>query len=266
MVRLSSVAAASAVAVHGSAAAGLQGVVTIVTGASGGIGSAVAQELASAGASVVLTGRRQAALERVRGDIGASGTSAFAISCDVTDEQSVQALFDQTMSTLGPCELLVNAAGISGAGGPTDALAVADFQAALSANVVGPFLCARAAFRQMRASGNGGRIINVGSISAWSPRPNSAAYTTTKFALDGLTRSLALDGRAHNIAVGIVHPGNVETSLLSADEIERRRETEGFITPEAVAASVLHMASLPPTANVLELVVLPTRQPLVGRG
>ena len=112
----------------------------------------------------------------------------------------------------------------------------------------------------------GGRIINVGSISAFSPRPDSAPYTTSKFAIDGLTRALALDGRELNIAVGVVHPGNVISELLSTEEVARREESEGFITAEDVAECVLTMAKLPLSANVLELTVMPTRQPLVGRG
>jgi|TARA_B100000524_G_scaffold346412_1_gene246546 NAD(P)-dependent dehydrogenase (short-subunit alcohol dehydrogenase family) len=135
----------------------------------------------------------------------------------------------------------------------------------MATNVSGAFLCAREAFRQMPPRG-GGRIINVGSISAFSPRPDSAPYTTSKFAIDGLTRALALDGRELNIAVGVVHPGNVISELLSTEEVARREESEGFITAEDVAECVLTMAKLPLSANVLELTVMPTRQPLVGRG
>lgn len=164
----------------------------------------------------------------------------------------------------GLVDLLVNCAGTA-VGGDICELTSADFDNVMAVNVRGSFLCAREAFKHMRRSG-GGRIINVGSISAFSPRPNSAPYTTSKFALQGLTRSLALDGRVHNIAVGAVHPGNVESELLSAAEIERRKEAEGFITPVSVAECVLHMASMPYSTNVLELTVLPTRQPLVGRG
>jgi len=184
--------------------------------------------------------------------------------CDVTDESAVEQLFSAVADEHGPCGLLVNNAGIA-IGGPTESMAAADFAQVLQVNVVGPFICSKYAFGQMRQHG-GGRIINIGSISSESPRPDSAPYTTSKFAVDGLTRSLALDGRRHNIAVGAIHPGNVMSELLSAEEIARREESEGFITADDVARCVLTMAELPPSANVLELSVMPTRQPLVGRG
>lgn len=149
--------------------------------------------------------------------------------------------------------------------GPTVDLTAADMNRVLSVNVLGPFLCAREAMKRMQKAG-GGRIINIGSISAYSPRPDGASYTTSKFAIQGLSQSLALDGRKHNIAVGAIHPGNVVSELLSPEVIAAREETEGFIQPEDVAGCVLTMASLPYSANVLELTVIPTKQPLVGRG
>ena len=136
----------------------------------------------------------------------------------------------------------------------------------MDVNVLGPFLCSREAFRHFRQLGAGGRIVNVASISSMSPRPGSCPYTTSKFALQGLSRSLALDGRPDSISVGCIHPGNVASDLLSPEEIARREESEGFIRPEDVAASVLHMVSMPPGANVLDLTIMPTRQPLIGRG
>jgi NAD(P)-dependent dehydrogenase (short-subunit alcohol dehydrogenase family) len=135
----------------------------------------------------------------------------------------------------------------------------------LSVNVLGPFLCAREAMKRMKTAGSG-RIINISSISSMSPRPHSVTYTTSKHALQGLSRSLALDGRPYGIAVGAIHPGNVVSELLDPKVIAEREATEGFIQPEDVAACVLTMASLPYSANILDLTVLPTKQPFVGRG
>ena len=149
--------------------------------------------------------------------------------------------------------------------GPTVDLPGADFERVLKVNVLGPFLCSREALKRMKTRG-GGRIINIGSISAYSPRPDGASYTTSKFALQGLSQSLALDARKDNIAVGIIHPGNVRSELLNPAQIAEREETEGFIEPEDVAECVLTMASMPYSANILEMTVIPTKQPLVGRG
>lgn len=161
------------------------------------------------------------------------------------------------------------------AAGATVNLSGSDFDRVLKVNVLGPFLCAREALKRMKernhsaaasANGGGGRIINIGSISAHRSRPDNAPYTTSKFALLGLTQSLALDARPYNIAVGIIHPGNVRSELLTPEMIAEREEAEGFLDPDQVADCVLTMARLPYSVNVLELTVLPTRQPFVGRG
>ncbi|CAK0836856.1 unnamed protein product [Prorocentrum cordatum] len=165
---------------------------------------------------------------------------AVPLAVDVSDEESVVALFQRVAEECGPCHLLVNCAGI-GIGGPTTELSAETFSRVMAVNVLGPFLCAREAFKQMQKA-EGGRIINVGSIAVDRPRPDAAPYTTSKHALQGLTRSLALDGRPHNIAVGIVHPGNVPSSLLPPEEIERRRAEEGFVSAEDVASCVVQMA------------------------
>lgn len=150
---------------------------------------------------------------------------------------------------------------------PTVDLPATKFRAVMDTNVLGPFLCAREAFKIMKTQSQGGRIINVGSIAAISPRPDTAAYTASKYALVGLTQSLALDGRSHGIAVGIVHPGNVLSDMISAEEEARRRALgEDFMPPEAVADTVLHVTLLPRNTTVLELTVMPTVQPLIGRG
>lgn len=149
--------------------------------------------------------------------------------------------------------------------GPSVDLSAEDLGKVLSVNVVGPFLCAREAMKRMKTAG-GGRIINIASISSMSPRPDGLTYTTSKFAIQGLSRSLALDCRPFNIAVGAIHPGNVVSELLSPEVIAEREASEGFIQPENVADCVLSMAKLPYSANVLDLTVIPTKQPLVGRG
>ena len=245
----------------------------LITGGSGTIGRAIGMALAVGGTNVVLCGRRAAPLDAAAAAIhaasggrggGVRGGSVSTVIADVTREDEVAKAFEEAASRHERVDLLVNCAGIA-IGGPTTDLAPADFARVIEVNVLGTFVCSREAFRHMGARG-GGRIINVGSISAFAPRPDSAAYTSSKFALDGLTRSLALDGRPLNIAVGAIHPGNVESEIMSAEEAERRRQTEGFIEADDVAACVLQMASLPLGANVLELTVMPTAQPLVGRG
>ena len=149
--------------------------------------------------------------------------------------------------------------------GPTMEMSASDMEKVLSVNVLGPFLCAREAMKRMVIAGSG-RIINISSISSMSPRPHSVTYTTSKYALQGLSRSLALDGRSYGIAVGAIHPGNVASELLDPKVIAEREATEGFIQPEDVATCVLTMACLPYSANVLDLTVVPTTQPFVGRG
>ena len=194
-----------------------------------------------------------------------SNISVF--SCDVTKEENVVDLFGQVDAiTSGKgVDLLINNAGIA-INGETETLSGSDFSSVMNVNVVGPFLCAREALKRMKVRQKG-RIINIGSISAISPRPDSAPYTTSKFAIMGLTQSLALDARQYcNVAVGMIHPGNVVSAIMGQEEAERRGKMEGFLQPEDVGDCVLNMASLPYSANVLEMTVIPTRQPLVGRG
>eukprot|EP00531_Pseudo-nitzschia_arenysensis_P005113 CAMPEP_0116140354 /NCGR_PEP_ID=MMETSP0329-20121206/13797_1 /TAXON_ID=697910 /ORGANISM="Pseudo-nitzschia arenysensis, Strain B593" /LENGTH=258 /DNA_ID=CAMNT_0003635451 /DNA_START=57 /DNA_END=833 /DNA_ORIENTATION=- len=252
----------------------------LVTGGAGTIGKAIAKALLSANISVVLTGRRLAKLEEVKetllaGRSSSVDASVYAISSDISKEESVVQLF-QEISALengsGSVDILVNNAGINSSVNSVDELSAAEMEKVLGVNVVGAFLCAREAMKQMKqksddtGSGGKGRIINVGSISAFSPRPNSTAYTTSKFAIAGLSQSLALDGREHKIAVGTIHPGNVVSDLLTPEEVEKRGATEGFLQPEDVAQCVLTMATLPYTVNVLDLTVIPTSQPFIGRG
>lgn len=246
--------------------------VALITGGAGTIGRAIARALLSENISVILTGRRMAKLEEVQQSLLAERSSAidanvYAISCDISKEESVLSLFQQ-ISALEDCssvDILVNNAGIN-SGATWDELTAADMEKVLGVNVVGAFLCAREAMKRMKEAKTGGRVINIGSISAFSPRPNSTAYTTSKFAINGLSKSLALDGREHKISVGCIHPGNVVSDLLTPEEVELRGATEGFLQPEDVAQCVVTMAKLPYSANVLDLTVMPTSQPFIGRG
>ncbi|GAX28556.1 1-acylglycerone phosphate reductase [Fistulifera solaris] len=250
----------------------LKGKRALITGASGRIGQAIANKLAQAGASVVLTGRNLESLKEAAANIKQNLTTdnnnvsdnptVETFSCDVTDETSVKELFARIQGNDGQqIDILINNAGTN-VDKPLSDLTANDFEWVMKVNVLGPFLCSREAFKHMS---NGGRIINVGSLSAMSPRPDSTAYTTSKFALNGLSRSLALDGREHGVSVGIIHPGNVASDLLTREMIQARQQ-EGFVDANDVAECVLTMVAMPPTTGILELVVLPTTQPFVGRG
>ena len=240
----------------------------MITGGSGTIGSAIAKSLVAGGVArkVFLTGRSLAKLEQASARLGSTNKDVVhCLPCDVTNERSVEDLFTAIDEQTGcHVDLLINNAGINCFGATVD-LSAHDFRRVMDTNVLGPFLCSREAMKRMIAAGTGGRIINIGSLSASSPRPDSAPYTTSKFALKGLTTSLALDGRAHNIAVGIIHPGNVESELLT-EEVIAERQREGFLPATHIAESVLHMAQLPYESNILEMTVAPTPQPYVGRG
>jgi NAD(P)-dependent dehydrogenase (short-subunit alcohol dehydrogenase family) len=248
----------------------LQGKVALVTGGSGTIGKAIAKAFLSEGAIAILAARGLPKLEEAKQELieqGANGNNIHVITSDIAKEDNVMNLFAQIdAKSLGAggngVDIVINNAGINVAKATPD-LTGAELESVLGVNVVGAFLCAREAMKRMVT---GGRIINIGSISASSPRPNSTAYTTSKFALNGLTQSLALDGRPKNIAVGIIHPGNVVSNMLSAEDIKKRGKTEGFLKAEDVAQCVLTMATLPYAANVLELTVIPTTQPFIGRG
>eukprot|EP00553_Chaetoceros_curvisetus_P015058 CAMPEP_0204645794 /NCGR_PEP_ID=MMETSP0718-20130828/3519_1 /ASSEMBLY_ACC=CAM_ASM_000674 /TAXON_ID=230516 /ORGANISM="Chaetoceros curvisetus" /LENGTH=251 /DNA_ID=CAMNT_0051667853 /DNA_START=73 /DNA_END=826 /DNA_ORIENTATION=- len=239
----------------------------IVTGGSGTIGKSIAKSLLTSGCNVIITGRNQKRLDAAVADLTTDDANIGDIhpfSCEVTKEEDVINLFNFAQTTFGGIDLLVNNAGTSAPGATTE-LTLDDFRHVMEVNVTGPFLCSRQAIRFMKEKKAGGRIINIGSISAQSPRPDGCPYTTSKFALLGLTQSLSLDCRPDNIAVGIIHPGNVVSGMLSPEEVARRGESEGFMNPEDVAACVLAMASLPYHANVLEMTVIPTNNlSLVG--
>jgi len=249
----------------------LNGKTAIVTGGSGVIGKSIANALVRSGCKVFITGRNGGKLDDAKRDLAASlgdlSKNVFTFVGDVCNEGSVSDLFDtvEKESQQG-CDLLINNAGINTIG-QIENLSADDFTRVMAVNVVGPFTCAREAIKRMKErEESGGRIINIGSLSAISPRPDSIPYTTSKFALLGLTKSLALDARQYNIAVGIIHPGNVVSTLLTPEMIEERGRLEGFIHADEVASSVTTMASMPYGTNIFELTLMPTKQPFVGRG
>jgi len=246
----------------------LMGKRAIIIGGSGTIGKAIGKRLLLQGANVVLVGRNVESLKNASEElevhkISKDEQTISTASCDITSEDSVVDLFS-SLDKDG-VDLLINNAGTMGAG-KTEDVTCADMVHNLNVNVLGPFLCSREVLKMMKKKNIGGRIINVGTIAAQSPRPNSVTYTTSKYAIAGLSQSLALDARDHNIAVGIIHPGNVMSNLLDPEMIKVRQATEGFMEADAVAQCVTTMANLPYSANVLELTVMPTGQPLVGRG
>jgi NAD(P)-dependent dehydrogenase (short-subunit alcohol dehydrogenase family) len=234
----------------------------IITGASGGIGQSIAAAYAAEGASVVLASRNRERLETAAGGIRDAGGTALVVPTDVTVEDDVVNLFREAVATFDRVDILVNNAGIS-TGAPTDELSFEVWQRVLDVNLTGAFLCSREALRIMKRQ-RSGRIINIGSVSAKVPRPNSAPYTTSKFGLDGLTRSLALDAREYGVAVCILHPGNTETAQWEGRENVARQE--GVMSPDALALAAVTMAALPPGVNMLESIVLPVSMPYLGRG
>ncbi len=248
------------------------GGIALVTGAGTGIGRASALALAEAGWTVVLAGRRPEPLDAVAHAILASGGDALAVPTDVADEDSVDALFEEVRRLYGRLDLLFNNAGLFSPAVPLEDLTYAQWRQVVDVNLSGVFLCTRAAFRLMKAQDPmGGRIINNGSISAQTPRPNSSPYTSTKHAVTGLTKAAALDGRKYNIAVGQIDIGNAETDMVSRMKTGVP-QPDGRIMPEAVmdvahaVRSVVHMANLPLDANVLFMTVMATKMPFVGRG
>lgn len=245
--------------------------IALVTGASSGIGRAAALALVVEGWHTIFVGRRMELLEEAVAAAGGSGR-AVAIACDVTNAEQVEVVFTRVEREFGRLDLLFNNAGMSAPAAPIDEIPVEIWQEVVDVNVTGSFLCARAAFGLMRRQQPmGGRIINNGSISAHAPRPGSAAYTTTKHAITGLTKTLALDGRPFDIACGQIDIGNAYTDMV-ARMAEGVPQADGRIAPEAtmevshVADAILHMARMPLDANVLFMTVMATKMPFVGRG
>ncbi len=245
--------------------------VAIVTGAGSGVGKAVSLALLSEGYHVALAGRRPDALERTVAEAGSAGERVLAVPTDVGDPEAVRALFARTRQAFGRLDLLFNNAGTS-ARGLLEDLTYAQWQTVVATNLTGAFLCTQEAFKIMKEQDpRGGRIINNGSVSAHTPRPNSAPYTATKHAITGLTKSTALDGRKYDIACGQIDIGNAETDMtarMKAGVLQAGGATavEPTIDVGHVARAVLYMASLPLDANVLFLTLMATQMPLVGRG
>jgi NAD(P)-dependent dehydrogenase (short-subunit alcohol dehydrogenase family) len=245
--------------------------VAIVTGAGTGVGKAAALALLKDGYNVVLAGRRAEPLAEVVAQSGA-GARALAVPTDVADPASVKALFDATVKAFGRVDVLFNNAGVGAPAIPLEDLTLAQWQNVVDINLTGVFLCIQQAFRVMKAqTPRGGRIINNGSISATTPRPNSIAYTSTKHAVKGITKTAALDGRKYDIAVGQIDIGNAATEMAQrmatgVQQANGEIAIEPLMDVNVVGQSVLYMANLPPEANVLFHTVMATKMPFVGRG
>jgi len=244
--------------------------IAVVTGAGTGVGRAAALALMNAGFTVVLAGRRLEMLEETA-KLGPAGKS-LSVSADMTNPGSIAALFAKVMETYGRLDVLFNNAGMGAPPVPFEDLSLAQWQAVVNTNLTGPFLCTQHAFRIMKdQTPRGGRIINNGSISAHAPRPFSAAYTSTKHAITGLTKASNLDGRAYDIAVGQVDIGNAATPMTDRMvegvlQPDGRKVPEPRMDPKAVGDAVAYMAMLPLDANVLFMTVMASKMPFVGRG
>ncbi len=246
--------------------------VAIVTGAGTGVGQAAALALLNDGWQVALAGRRAEALNATVQAAGAAGSRAWVVPTDVASPESVKALFDGVVSKWGRVDLLFNNAGVNAPGVPLEELTVEQWRNVVDINLNGMFYCIQQAFRVMKDQNpQGGRIINNGSISAHAPRPNSIAYTSTKHAVTGLTKSASLDGRKYNICAGQIDIGNAGTPMANR-MAQGVPQANGQIAPEPlmdvklVGDSVLYMANMPLEANVLFHTVMATKMPFVGRG
>jgi NAD(P)-dependent dehydrogenase (short-subunit alcohol dehydrogenase family) len=247
--------------------------IALVTGAGSGIGRAVSLALHSAGYSVVLAGRRASELERTASMAEHGGAGRMlAVPADITQPDEVAALFDRTKEAFGRLDVLFNNAGTNLPGVPMEELTYQQWNAVVAVNLTGAFLCAQQAIRLMKSQQpRGGRIINNGSISAHSPRPNSAPYTAAKHGILGLTKSISLDGRKYDIACGQIDIGNAVTEMTErmtagVAQADGTKAPEPRMDVKLVAEAVVYMASLPLEANVQFMTVMATKMPFVGRG
>jgi NAD(P)-dependent dehydrogenase (short-subunit alcohol dehydrogenase family) len=241
----------------------LDGKIALVTGSSRSMGKAIAIAFAQEGADLVLAARTAAGLSATAGAVKASGREVEIVPTDLREEAQIDNLFKKTMERFGRLDILVNNAGVFD-GGPIDKISTEDWDNVIATNLRAPFLCTRAAFAIMKAQG-GGRIINIGSISASRVRQNNAPYSSAKFGLVGLTQTTALEGREFNITCGILHPGNVKKDELAPRGVGGLGKEAGM-SQEEIAAAAVYMACQPPHVNVLELIQLPRDQPYLGRG
>jgi NAD(P)-dependent dehydrogenase (short-subunit alcohol dehydrogenase family) len=237
----------------------LDGKVAVVTGGGSGIGKAITKAFADEGATVVIAARNLERLESAAKEIGGA---VSAVRCDVTDESQIEALFERVDADHGPVDILVNNSGLA-APGPSHELDLERWNGVIAVNLTGAFLCSKHALKRMIPRKKG-RILNIGSISGQKSRPHSAAYTTSKFGLDGLTRSMALDGREHGIAVSVLHPGNVDTDIWQG--MREVAEAEGLIPLEDMGKAALAIVTMDDAVNVLSTIILPITQPYIGRG
>ncbi len=239
----------------------LAGRTAIVTGSSSGMGAEITKALAAEGMTVMLAARRTDRLEAIAGEIAAAGGKAVVHPADCTREDEVEALFRDADERLGWIDLMVNSTGVPQAT-PIDQMSLAEWRTVIDANLTSVFLSSREALKRMKAQGRG-RIISIGSVASQSPRLHAAAYVAAKYGLDGLTRSLALEGRDHGVAASVLHPGFTVTGFgPDADGKPGRNAMD----PRDIAQIVVLMASMPDEHNLLEALVLPLGMPFLGRG
>lgn len=246
--------------------------VALVTGAGAGIGRAAAKALLQGGYQVVLAGRNLEKLQKAISDIGGNDINCLAVACDVGNPEQVKKLFSATKQKFGRIDILFNNAGLGAPAIPMEDLTYEQWMSVVNTNLCGAFLCSQEAIRMMKAqSPQGGRIINNGSISAHAPRPMSAPYTATKHAISGLTKTIALDGRPFNIACGQIDIGNAATEMterMAAGIVQADQsiKVEPRMDVDHVGQAVLHMAQLPLESNILNMTIMATNMPFVGRG
>jgi NAD(P)-dependent dehydrogenase (short-subunit alcohol dehydrogenase family) len=246
--------------------------IALVTGAGSGIGKAVAIALAREGHSIVLAGRRKELLEATALEVKPTNAKTLVVTADVSDPASVRELFAKTKETFGRLDLLFNNAGTSGRAIPLEDLTYEQWKSIVDTNLTGTFLCTQEAIKIMKSQEpRGGRIINNGSISAHTPRPNSAPYTASKHGVTGLTKVTSLDGRKYDIACGQIDIGNASTSMVErmkkgVPQANGTIAVEPTMDPADVARAVVYMASLPLDANVQFMTVMATKMPFIGRG
>ena len=237
----------------------LSGQIALVTGGGTGIGKAIAKAMLAEGAKVIIVGRKEEILKEAQAELG---SDVELMTCDVTQEDQVKKVYEYIMSNHGKIDILINNAGMA-AKAKSYEMSYDLWKKVVDVNLNGAFLCAREAMKIM-VNQKSGRIINIGSISGQMSRPENAPYTATKFAIEGLTRALALDGRDHGVAVSVIHPGNAATNIWKGRE--EVSEREGLIPLEDLGKLAVTMLTMSPNVNILGSVILPITQPYLGRG